>query len=46
MVLLIFHDLLHLPLTVTLLNEIYQGTELRLSIAIPRSILSMIFSYI
>ena len=53
---LIFY-LLHLPFrTVTLLNEIYQGTELRKAqarfdnnsndLAIPRSILSMIFSYI
>jgi len=49
---LIFY-LLHLPLTVTLLNEIYQGAELRKAqarfdnnsndLAISRSILSMIF---
>ena len=49
---LIFY-LLHLPLTVTLLKEIYQGAELREAqarfdnnsndLAISRSILSMIF---
>ena len=49
---LIFY-LLHLPLTVTLLKEIYQGAELRKAqarfdnnsndLAISRSILSMIF---